>query len=228
MNVVMRSSSDPVALAGVAVKQQIHELNPDLPLYNISAMQERFDNSLARRRFTMLVLGTFSAISLGLAVIGIYGLIAYLVGQGSREVGIRGQLGATPSEHHDTDRARRDDACLLGSGNRHGWSAGCGPPDALVAVRCWSRRCGDLYCCSRSSDFDRFLRQLDSRAARFPHRSQHVVAMRIGGAADDPGSERGMGPRSFRMRSPKSCSVSDSAIMRSSREPCSRAHRALR
>ena len=94
MNVVMRSSNDPVALAG-AVKHQIHELNPDLPLYNVTTMQERFDKSLARRRFTMLVLGTFAAISLGLAVIGIYGLIAYLVGQGSREVGIRLALGAT-------------------------------------------------------------------------------------------------------------------------------------
>ena len=60
-------------------------------------MQERFDKSLARRRFIMLVLGTFGAISLGLAMIGIYGLIAYLVGQGSREVGIRLALGATPA-----------------------------------------------------------------------------------------------------------------------------------
>jgi len=94
MNVVIRSSNDPAALTG-AVKQQIHELNPDLPLYNVTTMQERFDKSLARRRFTMLVLGTFAAISLGLAVIGIYGLIAYLVGQGSREVGIRLALGAT-------------------------------------------------------------------------------------------------------------------------------------
>jgi predicted permease len=95
MNVVMRSSHDPAALAG-AVKQQIHELNPDLPLYNVSTMQQRFDNSLARRRFTMLVLTIFASISLGLGVIGIYGLIAYLVGQGNREVGIRLALGATP------------------------------------------------------------------------------------------------------------------------------------
>jgi predicted permease len=96
MNVVMRAGSNPVSLTG-AVKQQIREINPDLPLYNVSTMQERFDNSLVRRRFTMLVLGTFAAISLGLAVIGIYGLIAYLVGQGSREVGIRLALGATPA-----------------------------------------------------------------------------------------------------------------------------------
>jgi predicted permease len=95
MNVVMRSSSNPVTLSS-AVRQQVRKLNPDLPLYDVSTMQERFDNSLARRRFTMLVLGTFAAISLGLAVIGIYGLIAYLVGQGSREVGIRLALGATP------------------------------------------------------------------------------------------------------------------------------------
>ena len=96
MNVVMRSTNDPVALAG-SVKQQIHDLNADLPLYNVSTMQERFDKSLARRRFIMLVLGAFAAISLGLAVIGIYGLIAYLVGQGSREVGIRLALGASPA-----------------------------------------------------------------------------------------------------------------------------------
>jgi len=126
MNVVMRSSSDPVALAG-AVKQQIHELNPDLPLYNISAMQERFDNSLARRRFTMLVLGTFSAISLGLAVIGIYGLIAYLVGQGSREVGIRLALGAT--------RANIMTLIVRGGMTLACWGVGIGMGGALVVGR---------------------------------------------------------------------------------------------
>ncbi len=56
MNVVMRAGSDPLVLTS-AVKRQIREINPDLPLYNVSTMQKRFDNSLARRRFTMLVLG---------------------------------------------------------------------------------------------------------------------------------------------------------------------------
>ena len=89
---VMRSGNDPVALTG-AVKHQIQELNPDLPLYNVSTMQDRLNNSLARRRFTMLVLGIFTLISLGLAVIGIYGLVTYMVGQGSGEVASAWRLG---------------------------------------------------------------------------------------------------------------------------------------
>jgi putative ABC transport system permease protein len=126
MNVVTRSSNDPAALAG-AVKQQIREVNPDLPLYNVSTMQKRFDTSLARRRFTMLVLGTFAAISLVLAVIGIYGLIAYMVGQGSREVGIRLALGAT--------RANIVTLIVRGGMTLAFWGVGLGIGGALVVGR---------------------------------------------------------------------------------------------
>ncbi|HWJ17224.1 MAG TPA: ABC transporter permease [Geobacterales bacterium] len=126
MNVVMRGSSDPVALVG-AVKQQIHELNTDLPLYNVGTMQERVDKSLAPRRFIMLVLGTFGAISLGLAMVGIYGLIAYLVGQGSREVGIRLALGATP--------ANIMKLIVSGGMTQAFWGVGIGIGGALIVSR---------------------------------------------------------------------------------------------
>ncbi len=89
----VRTSLDPHSLTS-ALRAQIAAADPDQPLMEIQTMEERLESASASPRFTMLLIGAFSATAFILAVVGIYGVIAYSVAQRTQELGIRIALGA--------------------------------------------------------------------------------------------------------------------------------------
>ena len=93
MFVTARTAGDPTALAN-SIVDRVHAIDGDVPVFDMATMEQRVHDSLARQRFAVTMLGAFAAFAMILAAVGVYGVMSFLVTQGTSDIAIRMALGA--------------------------------------------------------------------------------------------------------------------------------------